>query len=162
MILLLLSFSACKPTEKNYQAAYEAAQRKREAAKASEADLALPAKGFHRDGERPRQEINGYTYVSATDFLKLIKGEEDALKKWNVAVGCYKMKTNAISRMNDLIKEGFKAYVAENPESKFYVFGAGFANLEEAAKFASEFAAQTDSSSFVGLDGSPLLIQKRW
>lgn len=160
-ILMVLGMSACKPTEKNYQAAYEAAQRKREASKAAEADLAIPAT-FHREGERPRQKIDGYVVETTTDFLKLVKGEDDALKEWNVAVGCYKMKTNAISRMDALVKEGYKAYVAENPESKFYVFSGGAPTISEAAKLASGFASKNDSSTFVGLNGAPLLIQKRW
>lgn len=161
MGVLLSLLSGCKPTEKNYQEAYDAAKKKQERV-AAESATSLPVGRVLQsiDGTVHRT-VNGNDIDVTADFLKYISGTQDAMNIWNVAVALYKMPTNCKAQTQDLCEKGYKAFAAEGLGSKYYVIAASFPNIEEAAKFAKEYSNKVSPDAFVGLSGNPLLIEKR-
>lgn len=160
LLLSFLSLIGCKPTEKNYKEAYDVALQKRKAA-STDADIVIPAGALHKIGEPMVKVVDGDTIKIAVEHLKFEGGREDAMKKWNVAVAKYKMPTNCASQTNNLFSEGYKAFYVLNPEGYYYVIAGSFDTLDEAKNFAGEYISRHKSTTFVGLSGSPLLIEKR-
>ena len=118
-ILSMLSFVACKPTESNYKAAYDAAQQKRQAA-ANDPDILLPSGDLRiLTANETRRERR--LRVCREAAPQVCRGLEKVFHKWNVAVAAYKMPTNCSAHVSELFSKGFKAFSAENPEGKFYV-----------------------------------------
>lgn len=159
LALLLAGMTACKPTESNYKAAYDAAQQKRQAA-ANDPDLMLPAGALKSIDGPVKRDINGDSLYVIKEHLKFTGGVEHDFHKWNVAVASYKMPTNCAAHVSELFTKGYKAFSVENPEGKFYVIAGSFPELSDAAVFAKEYAAGKTSSDFIGLPGEPVIIEK--
>ncbi len=153
--------AGCKPTEKNYQDAYLAAQNKKKAEAAADADMGLPANALQSlDGTRTKN-IDGEQLRVKHLYIKYAgKGEAPAIERVNVAVAKYRMPTNAIAQTEDLENVGFKAFPAEASDGSFYVIAASFPTFEEAADFVKKYKKDHAPASFVGLDGAPLLIER--
>ena len=161
IICLAGLLAGCKPTEKNYQAAYQVAQNKRKAERAADPDMALPANALQRmDGIRTKN-VNGEELMMKRVFIKFVgKGEAPEIKKMNVAVAKYKMPTNAVAQTEDLVNNGLQAFPVESADGSFYVIAATFPTLEEAAEFVKSYKKNHDAASFVGLEGAPLIIER--
>ncbi|MBD5358466.1 MAG: hypothetical protein HDR88_16015 [Bacteroides sp.] len=150
---------SCKPTEKNYKAAYDAALAKRQAEE-HDADLNLPAAGFTRIGDPEKKEINGkqYDYL----FLRLSPLNADAeIKPYNVAVAVYKMPTNCEAQVKDLQAAGYKAFGAKATDDRYYVVVASLSSLEEAADEVDKYMSKNKEAVYVGLKGTPTILQCR-
>ena len=160
LISLSVSITSCKPTEKGYKAAYDAALNKREAATASQqADLSTVGVTAIQTMDGPQlKKIGDYEVYVLSERLKPID-DSDSLRKFNVAVACYKMPTNCIAQVKDLRDAGKAAYGAKTGDDKFYVIEEGFDNLEEAAAYAAE-TARNKERAFIGLPGAPVIIRK--
>lgn len=155
--LLLIASAGCKPTESNYKAAYDAAQKKRQAV---DADMVLPAGGLQSiDGPRKRV-VDGDSLYVVKEHLKFTGGLEKVMHRWNVAVSAYKMPTNCAAQVSELYTKGYKAFSVENAEGRFYVVAGAFDTLEEAAVFAREYRATHKPSEFIGLPGEPMIIER--
>ncbi len=151
----------CKPTEKNYQAAYEVAQNKKKAEAAADPDMALPATGLQRLDAPRTVEVDGENLNVKHIFIKYAgKDEAPAMEKYNVAVGKYKMPTNALAQSEDLVTAKYNAFPVEGNDGYFYVIGGTFENLNDVAAFVKAYKKSHASSQLVGLDGEPLVIEK--
>ena len=82
--------SGCKPTEQGYRAAYDAARQKREAAAA---EMMIPVSGLLSDDGPQRRIIDGDTLFVTKERVRGADGEN--LPRWLLAVGVYRMDTNA-------------------------------------------------------------------
>lgn len=154
----LLLLVGCKPTEKNYQAAYLAAQNKKQAEAAEDPDMALPANALQRLDAPRTKEIDGVTLLMRRFPVKVV-GEGDYIPgKYNVAVAKYKMPTNAKAQSEDLVVQKYPAFTVEGNDGYFYVIANKFDTLEETAAFVKEYKKKHASSTFVGLEGEPLII----
>lgn len=160
IIICVIAAVGCKPTERNYKEAYDVALQKRNAA-ATDPDMAIPAGGLKTTGGPLQKEIDGETVSFSAEHLKFEGGLEGVMKKWNVAVAKYKMPTNCASQTSDLFSEGYKAFYVLNPEGYYYVIAGSFDSLEEAEKFVKEYSSRHKATTFVGLSGTPLIIEKR-
>lgn len=160
IVLACLATAGCKPTENNYKEAYDVAQQKRKAA-ATDPDMVLPAGALKQIGDPMQTVVNGDTVSVAAEHLKFEGGLEGVMKKWNVAVAKYKMPTNCASQTSDLFSEGYQAFYVLNREGYYYVIAGSFDSIGEAQAFAKQYSARHKASSFVGLSGAPLLIEKR-
>lgn len=154
------SLTGCKPTEKNYQEAYDAA-RKKKAADAVDPDMALPATGLKRLDAPAEREVNGEKLNVKHIFIKYAgKGEAPVMERYNVAVARYKMPTNAIAQSEDLLRAGYKAFPVEGVDGFFYVVAGTFTTLEEAAGFIKEYEKKHSAAQAVGLDERYLVIER--
>jgi hypothetical protein len=157
--------ASCKPTENNYRQAYEAALQKKQKGE-TDPDMALPAGALLQDGAPATKTIAGQTVAYKREHLRYVGQTPDEKKQeippYCVCIARYKMPTNARSQVEDLHSRGYKeAFVAENRDSFFLTIVAGFATAEEAATFATDYAKGKSEGVFVGLDGAPVVIERR-
>ena len=160
--LLLALTVACKPTEKNYQAAYDAARSKRTAEAAADADMVLPAGGVIQKLDAPlTKDVNGETLRLKRFFIRYIgSGDSPEIGRYNVAVARYKMPTNVKAQSEDLVAAGYGAFPVEGNDGFYYVIAATFPTLEETADFVKEYKKTHKSSEFVGLEENLLVIER--
>lgn len=132
LTVLLAMLSACKTTEANYKAAYEAAAEHRASKADAEYDFL----------NRPDQS------VIITEFLSVVKtSDKDTITpaetpKFAVAANKFKQVFNAKALCQRLRTEGFGgAYVARNPSDEYYVMVEGFSDEAQARAFMEEIKA---------------------
>ena len=143
--------AGCKPTEKNYRAAYDAAVGKRQAEQA-----ALAADGLiSEDAPRPMY-MDGDTIYFSNDIVKA----DHEMKAVNVAVAMFKMSTNARSGAKALQEAGFDAFPAQAVGDKWYVIAGTFEDLPAARTFIKDFAAKNPGYPYIGLNDHPAIIRK--
>ncbi len=158
IVLALVSVS-CKPTEKNYKAAYDAALSKRQAEK-NDPDMALMLGGHTLDTSEGSSAFSADSGVAFPVKSTRLKFEEDfgSVGEWYVAVSRFSMPTNARAQARDLTAAGYEARVAENPEKQWYVIINRSETKEQAGTAASEFVRTHSGFHFTGLDSTPLLL----
>lgn len=158
-ILLGFAFTACKPTENGYQAAYDAAKNKREAAIA-DIGVDLP-KGAFQDIDGPQlKTIDGVQVYVINERLKPADFVMELPDNYNVAIGKYKMITNCKAQAETLLSNGYHAFPAQNTEGAFYTIAGSFHTMAEAVKFYQEL--QKDKKTiYVGLPEAPVIIYSR-
>ena len=160
LFTLLFALWGCKPTEKGYQAAYDAALNKREANQALQSDPSALQGETVRSIDGPQlREINGEKVYVASERIKAFDTDNNVLKKYNVAVSCYKMPTNCRAQVVNLREEGKEAYGVRSGDEKFYVIEAGFESLDEAVAYAIKLKEEKDRN-FIGLPGAPVILRK--
>lgn len=156
LLLFSLLLSSCKPTEKGYKAAYDAALGKREAVK-SDLGVDLPEGTFQSvDGPQLKDVDGKKVYV----LNQRIKPSIDGMSlpgKYNVAVGSYKMITNCKAQAEALQNEGYEAFPAQESDGVFYTVAASFQEMSDAVKFYEKYKESKDRV-YVGLPGSPVII----
>lgn len=159
IILAGLCLSGCKPTEKNYRAAYDAARQKKEKKAAADADIYIPATGLQSLSGDKRVEVNGATANLKRIYLKYIgDGDAPGRHKYNVAVSRYKMPTNVKAHVSRLSSDYPDAYPAQGSDGYYYVIADTFDDIEVAADFAGKFEAK-NKNGIVGLDEGILIIE---
>ncbi len=157
---LVLLAAGCKPTEKNYQAAYEAAQNKKKA-EVVDKDMILPAGGLQRLDAPKSIEVDGEKLNVKHIFIKFAgEGESPSIDRYNVAVAKYKMPTNAFAQSEDLRSRKYDAFPVEGNDGYFYVIAGTFSTLNQAASFIREYKQQNGVEQLVGLEGEPLVIER--
>lgn len=154
--LLLLFLISCKPTEKGYKAAYDAALGKREAAMA-DIDVNLPEGAVQQvDGPQLKEYNGSKVYV----LNQRIKPDVDGMRlpgSYNVAVGTYKMDTNCKAQVKVLREEGYDSFPAKDMEGMYYTIAGSFPTLDEAAKFYQKYMSEKDRV-YIGLPKAPVII----
>lgn len=158
-----LLVGACKPSEKNYRAAYDAARSKNER---QMENLGTNEHSFESiDGIR-KIVINNQTIYKDTETLASIvesgRQPEAGTGSLGVAVGCYTMPTNARSQIEDLRKSLPGVSLAKTGAGKWYVIIKLCQTEEEAAEAISTFLARHKDVVCPGLPTrTPLIIEVR-
>lgn len=160
--LTLLSgmlFFGCKPTEKNYKAAYDAAKARREAT-VSEHGIG----GFLQNDETLSiRVVEGDSVWVSHERVGLRDAEGNPVKTepvYGVGVAVFRMPTNAVALKDDLLKRGYEASLATDGRDKWFVVSGLYSELGEAAKEARRFRDLNPSFIFVGLP-SPVILYIR-
>lgn len=152
-VLLLVAYG-CKPTEKNYRAAYDAALAKRTKAAAEMAEFPQLT-----DESTPRLTAVGTDSVYTVRLrLKPLDAGDLHVGQYKVAVAAYRMTANCTSHVGDLAAKGYRAFMAEGPGGTFYAVAGSFDTLAEAAAFAVDFQRANPSNPYVGLPGRPVVV----
>lgn len=153
--LVALMFIGCKPTERNYQQAYDAALRQRE--KAVQEQM-LPATGLLSDDGPQLRIVDGDSIFVLRERI-FREGERHPLSGWAVAVGKYKMATNARANAETLREEGVtEAIPVRAAAERWYAVAAVCSTLDSARMAVREFRASHPGYPYVGLPGSPVII----
>lgn len=150
---------SCKPTERNYQSAYEVARAKREAEK-NDPDMALMLGGHRLDTSEGGSAVktdNG-SQLPQKALTLVFEDEMGGGGDWYVAVSRYSMPTNARAQAYDMSAKGDTVTVARDTDSQWYVIAARTAGRQAAGEAAERFIAKHPGFPFIGLDGAPLLI----
>lgn len=153
-LLLVSLFCGCKPSEKNYRAAYDVAVAKRQK---DAPDTAAGLGDAVRDGAPVRREIDGKTLWVLTEPLSRVDGQ-GAPDPWNVAVAAYKMTANARSHAERLSGEGYESSLLKNSDGMIYVIAATPVSLSEAAEFIRRFREKHPDTVYVGLPEGPTVV----
>ncbi|MDE7412268.1 MAG: SPOR domain-containing protein [Muribaculaceae bacterium] len=154
----LLLLVGCKPTENNYRSAYEAAKNKREAANA---EAMMPATGLLSDDGVMRKVVDGDTVYVSRDRLRRDSVSSRILNTYNVAVGVFKMNTNARAQAAALREAGYKDAIAvETTGDRWYTIAGCFPSLGDAQTFIKDFMAKNKDYPFIGLPASPVIVSK--
>ena len=123
-----IALTSCKTTVDNYQAAYDIAKQKHQG------DL--------------DDEI--YAKIKAEEAPKVTVVNGDSIRT----------KVEPLSRLNahieQLIEQGYIAFLLKNTESQFYVVAEAFDDIDEAAKFVKAFEKK-HSGQYVGVE-QPVVI----
>lgn len=157
LICVVLFSGGCKPTENNYRAAYDAAKNKRE--KANEEQF-VPTTGLLNDEGISMKVVEGDTLYVTRDRLSRNIDNPDLLKTYNVAVGVYKMNTNAKAQAQALADKGYPAFAVQTTGDRWYAIAASFDTLEEARKFIADFRKKNPGYPYIGLPGAPVITGK--
>lgn len=150
-VLLLVG---CKPTEKNYRAAYDAALNKR-----AQAQESLAAEGLITEDAPRRVTIDGKEFSVIDENIKVDSGDI-TLGPVLVAVARFKMPTNARAGADALRGKGYEAVAARAVGEKWYTIAGSFRDVGEAASFIGRFCRDNPGFQFIGLDGEPVIIRK--
>lgn len=151
-----LLLPACKPTEKNYKAAYDAAVAKREKAMAE--TMAPAGELISEDGPQ-RRVVNGDTIFVATERVRP-EAKDVRLPEYNVAVTKYRMGTNARAGAEDLRAAGYAGAMAVySAEDSWYTIAGGFPTLDEAVAFSRRFRSDNPRHRYIGLPASPVIVR---
>ena len=154
--LFLLLFVACKPTEKNYKSAYDAALGKRQAALA-EIDVNLPEGAIQQVDGPQLKEVDGVKVFVQNQVIRPAEEGKSLPGSYNVAVGLFKMITNSQAQSQALQDEGLDAFPAKDPEGNCYTIAGSFPSLKEAVNFYQKYKSGKNRV-YVGLPDSPVII----
>lgn len=156
MAVMLIIATGCKPTEKNYREAYETAQNARRAVMQADADLGIPHLNAV-DGPR-RQAIGADSAFVRREALTLVgQGPAEGLMPYNVAVGKYKMRANALGDTEALRSNGYDAFVLADGKGEFYAVAVSCQSLNEAVGALRKFMSDHPGRPYVGLPSEPVI-----
>lgn len=154
-LALLPALSACKPTEKGYREAYDAARNKRELARQ---ENMLPATGLRSDDGPQLRIIEGDTIYVDRQILRTADGRKPE-KKWYLAVGVYKMDTNAKASVTALHEKGWKEAVSlKGQGGKWYSMAVGAGTLDSIRTESAIFMEKNRNYPYIGFPGRPVII----
>lgn len=154
--LILGGLAGCKPTEKNYKAAYDAAKAKRQQA---EAESMIPASGLMSfDGPRLRVFDGDSVYFQRQHLRPVADNVE--INNYNVVVGQFKMHTNATAQADRLKEKGYDSMAAKGTEDRWYCVAASCLTLDEARAFLKRFKSENKGYPYIGLPDAPVIIER--
>lgn len=138
----LLGLGSCKTTEANYRAAYEKAVAARDSSESI--DDTVYGKFRRELGSQTVATAQGDVEVK-TQLVKVTKdggGIPEMLRRYNVVVGQFKQKFNAVSMRDRLADNGYPGtFVIETAEPYYYIVTGSYTTLDEAASALAKLAA---------------------
>lgn len=145
----------CKPTEKNYQAAYDAAQAKR--AEAASEQM-RPATGLLSDDGPQRRVLDGDTIYVLSERTRTLDGQKIP-GKFSLVVGSYKMDTNAKASATDLTSSGYPgAFAAKGFNGKYFTIVTTSSSMDSIRMESKKFKKKFRDYPYVGLPGAPVIL----
>ncbi len=143
---------SCKPTEKGYRQAYEAAKSKREQVDPEE-DLLTGGHKLLNEESTNWKVIAGDSLQVQHMFLKPINGEKWPQKgPYRLAVAMFKMTTNANSMLDDLKKKGtLKPVVATDGKDKYYIIAGSATYADSLGNVLTTFKKENPGFQCIGL-----------
>lgn len=157
-VALIVTLPACKPTEKNYKAAYDAAKGKREQ---SLADRGVTGP-LQSDDSYSIRVVDGDSVWVGHDYVSLRNPDDSkpsgVAGRYGVAVAAFKMPTNARAMTSDLKAAGHGAWTAVDGRGKVYVLADLYPDLQQAAAAARRFSADAPSFIYVGVPAPTVML----
>ncbi len=146
IILSLASVTGCKPSEKNYRAAYETTMAAREA-DATDYDNTVYTR-IRRQMKTGTAVVGGDTLAVNTQFVAVTPDGgciNESIKRYCVVVGQFKQVFTAKNMRERLVDAGYPgAFVVQTREPYYFVVAGAMPSLSEAAALLKR--AEADSS----------------
>ena len=130
-VAFLLGMGACKPKQSAYKAAYEKAQEKEIVEEVAEPAPAKPA------APRPVERASNAKVTS--ERVTAVAG---TLRAYNVVVGSFTVKTNALGLKDKLQKAGYDPVVAQNAKGMYRVIAASYDDRASAEDMRDDLRSQ--------------------
>lgn len=159
LVLTIMGITGCKPTEKNYKSAYDAAKAKRDA-EATDPDMELMLNGHKLDtseGGNALVDNAGNSYPQKALSL-VFENEPDGTGDYFLSVSTFSMPTNALALAYDMDAKGDTVTVARDANSNWYVIAGRNEDRVSAAGAASRFVKSHPGFQFIGQDNKPLIL----
>lgn len=150
----LLTAVGCKPTERNYKAAYDAAVAKRQTV---DVDLDIAEDDLIQEGQPSPRTLMGQQVLYLASPLSPVSEGGAVPEKYNVVCGAFKMPVNALDQSRNLRHEGLDAFAARGEQDRYYTVAGTFDNLDDALAFYASFMKKHPDFRFVGIPGLTLL-----
>lgn len=133
---------ACKPTEKNYRAAYETAMAARLAADSIDGGVQpMPGSGAER------AVVGGVEVGVVREFVAVTAdggGIKEYIKRYCVVAARFKQKFNALSMRERLAESGYPgAFVVQTGAPEYFVVAGSTSDAREAAELVRRLEADT-------------------
>lgn len=143
-VAFLLGFSSCKTTEENYRKAYETAISARTE---DNRDIESGIYGDVRKQMDTRivRSSDGTEVEVRGQLVRVTKdggGVAESLRRFNVVVGQFKQRFNAVSLRNRLADGSYPgAFVVETSEPYYFVVAKSFTNIDDAESYLKDVKA---------------------
>ena len=164
MITVLLGMLySCKPTEKGYRQAYEAAKSKREQADPEE-DILTGGHKLLNEESTNWKVLAGDSLQVQHMFLKPIDGEKwPQSGPYRLAVAMFKMTTNANSMLEDLKRKGkLNPVIATDGKDKYYIIAGSATYADSLGNVLTTFRKEHPGFQCIGLTpAKPLILVGR-
>lgn len=116
VVCILFTLNSCKSKGSAYKAAYEAAKEK-EIQEETGTKVSYPAASA----------------VVQKEKVTVVDGLSSSIQRYNVVIGSFTNKTNALSLKERMIGKGYSAFLAQNEKGMYRVIAATFDNKTDAA-----------------------------
>ena len=163
MCLLAGMLYSCKPTEKGYQQAYEAAKNKREQ-KDPDEDILTGGHRLLTEEATNWRVIAGDSLQLQHKFIKPVDGSQwPQSGPYRLAVAMLKMTTNANSMLADLKKNGnLTPVIATDGKDTYYIVAGSATYVDSLGNVLSTFKRENPGFRYIGLTPEqPLIIVGR-
>ncbi len=151
----MMMLPGCKPTEANYRKAYDTAKQKKQK-EVTDPDIDLH--NLTREDLPTRVKVDNDSAYVRQEALRLhAQGPAGPLHPYCVAVGKYRMPTNAEADAEALRTQGYNAFLILNTRSEYYVVSGAFADLPSAVAFMRKYITANPDRPYVGLPGEPVI-----
>ncbi|MDE5841100.1 MAG: hypothetical protein K2H49_09290 [Muribaculaceae bacterium] len=163
VLLLLICIVACKPTEKGYREAYDAAKSKREQ-KDPDEDLLTGGHRLLSEEATNWRVLAGDSLQLQHMLLKPAEGEVwQQSGPYRLAVAMFKMTTNANSMLSDLKKKGsLKPVIATDGKDRYYIIAGSATYADSLGYVLNTFRKENPGFQYIGLTpAKPLIIVGR-
>lgn len=150
--LLLPTLYSCKPTEKGYRQAYEAAKSKRDQADPDD-DLLTGGHRLLTEGATNWKVIAGDSLELKHLFLKPIDGAAwPQSGPYRLAVAMLKMTTNANSMLEDIKRKGtLKPVIATDGKDTYYIIAGSATYPDSLGNVLKTFRRENPGFQYIGL-----------
>lgn len=163
LCVLIAALSGCKPTEKGYRQAYEAAKSKREQ-KDPDEDLLTGGHRLLNETSSNWRVVGGDSLQMEHKFLRPIDGGKwPQSGPYRLGVALFKMTTNANSLLSDLKKGGsLQPVIATDGKDSFYIIAGSATYIDSLSNVLTTFRKENPDFQYIGLgQDKPLIIVGR-
>lgn len=163
MGVLLGMLYGCKPTEKGYKQAYDAAKSKREQ-KDPDDDLLTGGHRLLSEEATNWRMIAGDSLQMEHKFLKPIDGAKwPQSGPYRLAVAMFKMTTNANSMLADLKKhKSLTPVIATDGKDTYYIIAGSATYVDSLGNVLNTFRKENPEFQYIGLgQGHPVILVGR-
>ena len=154
---------SCKPTEKGYQQAYEAAKNKREQ-KDPDDDILTGGHRLLSEEASNWRVIAGDSLQLQHKFIKPMEGSQwPQSGPYRLAVAMLKMTTNANSMLSDLKRGGsLTPVIATDGKDTYYIIAGSATYADSLGNVMTTFRKENPGFQYIGLTGAkPVIIVGR-
>lgn len=162
-LAMLLMAGACKPTERNYQAAYDAAKAKREY-KDPDEDLLTGGHKLLSDDAKNWVVLGSDSLQTERVWLKPYDGGVwPQSGPYRLAVAMFKMSTNANSILGDLKKhKELTPVIAQDGQKRYFLIAGSATYPDSLGAVLSTFRKAEPDFTYIGMvDSQPMVIFSR-
>ena len=163
LCVLIATLTGCKPTEKGYRQAYEAAKSKREQ-KDPDEDLLTGGHKLLSEEATNWRIIDGDSLQLQHKFTKPVDaGKWPQSGPYRLAVAMFKMTTNANSLLSDLKKgRSLEPVIATDGKDTYYIIAGSATYIDSLSNVLATFKHENPGFQYIGLpEGKPIIMVGR-